>query len=214
MWVVIWILNELQIPFQDVVETNLEMKNHMIPAGLCLPNHLDSERSIQMPNQASNLPSSSMASSLDTMFKRNEQTFERHLSSHQKILLRRTEPIMFQSILPLIRKHIRLGHTQLQIYIIPNEIKPHTIANEKITQEYTFPKEFLVLYPEMNGPDLLFLLQPDVMLLMNRLIENYQPTGDCQTSVQNLTTRIETPVGLFESRSFDLLVLTIRFYVQ
>ncbi|KAI8900296.1 hypothetical protein BC833DRAFT_582577 [Globomyces pollinis-pini] len=196
---VLIILNELQIPYQDVTESDLEIGTEMLP------------KSIQaMYKGGDDLPPSydSQTPSSSNTFR--EKGNHHSLSEHQTILLKNVHPFLMTSIVPVLKSCKQSGQSKLHLYVVPPGIDPKSIANDKVALEYTIPKEFVVL--KSNDFDYKFLLQSDVQELVTNWLLDEKYATDCVASIQNLTCRVQTPFGLYESKSFDLLFFNLKFY--
>jgi hypothetical protein len=136
--------------------------------------------------------------------------YTHRLDNQEKIMYKKLEPLVFQFILPLISNHVGSGHSRLRIYICPPEVRKEKIANDTQEEDVGYPKEYFASRPENGCPDLLFLTQPKVVDLVKKTIGFATGIKNMYANVKNVTTRSETPFGLIESKSFDLLVLSFE----
>ena len=90
-------------------------------------------------------------------------------------------------------------------------MKSDSIANDTNDEDLGFPKEYFKTDPMNNCPDLQFLCQPKAMALLQKTL--MIATGIHQNlgiTLKNVTTRIETDFGLLESKSLDLVLITME----
>jgi hypothetical protein len=139
----------------------------------------------------------------------NNGKYSKSLDSQQKIIYKKLEPMIFEQILPLISGHVEQGHTRLRIYIVHPDIEPSQIVSNTQDDDIGFPKEYFCADPAKNCPDLTFVAQPKVLDLFKKIILYSTGISEISIDIRNLTVRVETPFGLFESKSFDIPVITM-----
>ena len=138
-------------------------------------------------------------------------TYTTSLDSQQTIMYKKMEPLIFQHLLRIISKHVDAGHCRLRIYILPPNVKPEQIANDTNDEDLGFPKEYFVSDPAKECPEMEFLCQPKAMALLQKTL--MMATGihtNLGITLKNVTTRIETDFGLLESKSMDLVLITME----
>ena len=138
-------------------------------------------------------------------------TYTTSIDSQQALMYKKMEPMIFQHLLRIISRHVDAGHCRLRIYILPPEVKSESIANDTNDEDLGFPKEYFVSNPSQNCPDLQFLCQPKAMALLQKTL--MMATGihhNLAVTLKNVTTRLETDFGLLESKSMDLVLITME----
>lgn len=214
---VIRLLKELNITFYQTQEVDSEISLSRLNP---FDSPTTSNSGIRSPTQDNALPpayfeASNFGQSTSGISKTSNQSpvsetsqhrYTQSLDSQQKALYKKMEPMIFADLLPLISGHVDQGHTRVRIYIVPDGVTKDSIANNTEEEDLGFPKEFY------KAPEtMLFLMQPKALELLLKTIKYSTGIDNTKLAIRNITIRSENAFGLYESKSIDILVLTLVF---